>query len=77
MEAFEAIEEGKAMIVKANEMVSANKKTMSKSNKSMIKDYSNALLKQLKKSKPETMTEGDIMNIRSATEQLKLSMERD
>ena len=77
MEAFEAIEEGKAMIAKANEMVSANKKTMSKSNKSMIKDYSNALLKQLKKSKPETMTEGDIMNIRSAIEQLKLSMERD
>ncbi len=77
MEAFETIEEGKAMIVKANEMVSANKKTMSKSNKSMIKDYSNALLKQLKKSKPETMTEGDIMNIKSAIEQLKLSMERD
>lgn len=72
-QAMEAINEANHALYNAQEALNKLKKELAKDEKKLIKDDINELQKQLSKNKLEKITEGDLMNIKQATEKLKTS----
>ncbi|MCQ2497959.1 MAG: molecular chaperone DnaK [Lachnospiraceae bacterium] len=72
-QALEAISNANKAIYHAQEALNKLKKELPKDEKNLIKSDLGALQKMVVKSKPEKMSEGDVMNLKEATEKLKSS----
>lgn len=72
-QAMEAINEANHVLYNAQEALNKLKKELAKDEKKLIKEDINELQKQLSKNKLEKISEGDLLNIKQATEKLKTS----
>lgn len=75
MEAFETINESKNLIVKAQNFLKNNKKTMDKNKKLQIKSGIDEVGRLIKKATPEKLSEKDIQVLKETNERLKMSIE--
>ena len=71
MEAFETINESQRMIGEANTKLHENRKTIDKSTKQVVKADIDTLNRLLRHAKPQTMSESEIAQLKSALEHLK------
>ena len=69
--ALEAFNEANQTLYKAQEVLNTNKKELPKETKKLIKTNISELQKFMSKNKPEKMSEGDLLNLKQACENLQ------
>ena len=71
MEQLDILSEANKEMMRAQQFLSDNKKTLDKAKKREIKDKIAAVQKAVRFKKPEKLTDEDIENIKTQVEQLK------
>lgn len=77
MEAFEAINEAKNLIIQAQRYIKDNKKTLDKITKSQIKAKVDEVNRLIRKATPEKLSEKEIQVLKDANESLRISIDTD